>query len=84
MIKEIYIVHIGGHCGAMGCVSGNKNHFYSFCPVGEFINWVQGLKEDYLDFALRCVQNKGIEEWLRKRLKLQQAIFERKNNERKY
>lgn len=69
MLKEIYIVHFDNNVGALGCVQGNPNHFYSFCPQGKFIDWVKGLKEDYPEFALRCVRNEGIEEYLRKKLR---------------
>jgi len=66
-LKEIYIVHVDGQPAALGCVQGNPNHFYSFCPKSKFADWVQGLMEDYPDFKIRCIQNEGIEEWLRKR-----------------
>lgn len=69
MLKEIYLVHFDGRVGALGCVQGNPHHFYSICPKGKFADWVQGLIEDYPDFKLRCVKNKGIEKYLRERNK---------------
>lgn len=70
MLKEIYLVHFDGRVGALGCVQGNPHHFYSICPKGKFTDWVQGLIEDYPDYKLRCVENEGIEEYLRERNKI--------------
>lgn len=74
MLKEIYITHVDGYCGALGCVAGCNRHFYSFCPQGEFIDWVQSLQTDFPDFRLRCVENDGIKEWLRQRLAAEKIL----------
>lgn len=76
-LKEIYIVHVDNTVGALGCIQGNPHHFYSICPQGKFIDWVQSLQETYPDFKIRCVQNKGIEEWIRQRMNYPQT---QKNN----
>ena len=81
MLKEIYLVHFDGRVGALGCVQGNPKHFYSISPKGKFRVWVQGLIEDYGDFKLRCVKNKGIEEWLRERTKCL-GVYDKINRER--
>ncbi len=79
--KDIFIVHLGNRCGAMGVVGENPRRFYSFCPKGKFADWVAGMIEDYPNFKLRCVQNKEIEEWLRNRLpKDKEVINNGRNN----
>lgn len=66
-LREIYIVKFDGIIGAMGWEQGNPEHFYSFCPKGEFAKWAMSLREKYPEFTLRCVNNEGIENWLRKK-----------------
>lgn len=77
-LKEIYIVQVDGRAAAFGCEQGNPEHFYSFCPKDEFINWVKSLKEKYPDFSMHCVKNDGIVEWLKKR-KIQLTNYGKEN-----
>lgn len=67
-MKEICIVRVNGQCAAFGSFGNSPRHFYSFCPKGKFADWVQGIREDYPDFKLRCVRDRQIESWLRQRL----------------
>lgn len=73
-LKEIYIVHVDGLPAAFGCVQGNPHHFYSFCPKDKFVDWIQGIKEDFPDYNIRCVKNDGIVEWLKERKQTLQNI----------
>jgi len=75
MIKEIYILHVGGQLAFYH--PSKKNPSYGFAPADKFIDFVKGLKEDYPDFRFRCIQNKGIEDWLEKRLIQQQQLIKK-------
>ena len=62
-MKEIYIVHVDRYVGAYR-VGRCPNIAYA--PAENFIDFVQSLREDYPDYKMRCVLNKGIEEEVRK------------------
>jgi hypothetical protein len=76
MIKDIYILHVAGRLAfylhSKTCPS------YGFAPQEKFIDFIKGLREDYPDHRLRCIRNKGIEDWLEKRLIQQQQMIKNK------
>lgn len=73
MIKEIYILHVDGQLAFYH--HSKKYPGYGFAPADKFIDFVKSLREDYPDYKLRCIQNKGIEDWLRLKLKQQKMLF---------
>lgn len=73
MIKEIYILHVDEQLAFYH--HSKKYPSYGFAPADKFIDFVKGLREDYPDYKLRCIQNKGIEDWLRLKLKQQKMLF---------
>lgn len=71
-MKEIYIVHVGNYIGAYR-VGRCPN--ISYAPADKFIDFVQSLIEDYPEYKLRCVINKGIEETIKKRIEQDKIIL---------
>lgn len=69
MIKDIYILHVDGQLAFYH--PSKKNPSYGFAPQDKFIDFIKGLREDYPDYKLRCITNKGLEDWLSARLKQQ-------------
>lgn len=59
MIKHIYIVQCNAYIGAY---KPGKCPIVSYAPREKFIDFCKSLREDYPDFKLRCVKNKGIED----------------------
>lgn len=64
-MKEIYIVLLDSEVGAF---IPSKYKTYSYAPRDEFVDFVKYLKESYPNHRLRCVKNKGIEDWMKKRI----------------
>jgi hypothetical protein len=65
MIKEIYILQLDGEVGAY---IPNKYKTYSYAPREEFIGFIEFLRDSYPNHKLRCIRNKGIEDWLKDRI----------------
>ena len=61
-IKDIYLVHVDGNIGAY---RHGKCPMISYAPQDKFVDFVEGLKEDYPNYRLRCVHNLGIENKVR-------------------
>lgn len=66
MIKDIYIMHIDGEIAFY--IHSKKCPSYGSVPSDKFIDLIQGLREEYPDYRMRCIQNKGLEDYLRKKL----------------
>lgn len=64
-VKEIYLVHVDGYIGAF---YPSKCPVISYAPADKFVDFAKGLREDYPQIRLRCVQNERIEEKVRKRV----------------
>ena len=75
MIKDIYILHVDGRLAFYR--HSKKCPSYGFAPADKFIDFVKGLREDYPDYRLRCVQNKGLENWLLVRLKRESYLLKK-------
>lgn len=73
-VKHIYILHIGDKIAAYKPLR-NGNCLYSFAEPSQFIDFYKGLREDFPDYKLRCIQNKGIEDFLRKKLDIPHLPF---------
>lgn len=73
-VKDIYLVHVDGHIGAY---RQGRCPMISYAPQDKFIDFVEGLREDYPEYRLRCVNNYGIENKVRQRIILDANI--RKN-----
>ena len=72
MIKsEIYLVHVDEYIGAY---YPSKCPMISYAPADKFIDFAKGLREDYPQIKLRCVQNEGIENKIRKRIKFDNEL----------
>lgn len=65
IMKEIYIVLLDSEVGAF---IPSKYKTYSYAPRDEFVDFVKYIQESYPNHKLRCVKNKGIEDWLKKRI----------------
>lgn len=64
-MKEIYIVLLDSEVGAY---IPSKYKTYSYAPRDEFVDFVKYLKESYPNHRLRCVKNKGIEDYIKSRI----------------
>lgn len=73
MIKDIYIVHTGEYIGAF---LPAKCPVISYAKSDKFVDFCLGLREDFPDFRLHCVINKGIEEKVQERIRLDKLIKE--------
>lgn len=72
-MKEIYLVLLDGEVGAY---IPSKYKTYSYAPRDEFVGFVEYLRESYPNHKLRCIKNKGIEDWMKKRI-LRDKMLER-------
>ena len=75
MIKDIYILHVDGQLAFYR--HSKKYPSYGFAPQDKFIDFIKSLREDYPDYRLRCIRNKGIEDWLRIKINQQKMLFSR-------
>lgn len=66
-VKDIYFVHVDGNIGAY---RQGRCPMISYAPQDKFIDFVKSIREDYPEYRLRCVKNKGIEDKVRKRINL--------------
>lgn len=64
--KQIFLVHVDHKIGA---VCENGNGFISYASSSKFVDFVKGLKEDYPDFMLHCVNDERLKEKVRQRVK---------------
>lgn len=65
--NDIYIVATKYGRGAFGFKDNGEDCFYSFCPEGKFVPWVEKIIKENPTCGLRCVKNEGITAWLEKR-----------------
>lgn len=72
-VKHIYILHVERKIAAYRQLS-NGRCMYSFAEPENFIDFCKGLRESYPDFKLRCIKNKGLEDFLKKKLHQQENI----------
>lgn len=72
MIKDIYILHVAGQIAFYK--HSNKNPMYGFAPQDKFIDLIQSLRDEYPEYRLRCISNKGLEDWLYSRLMMQKLL----------
>lgn len=70
-VREIYLVHVDEYIGAF---YPSKCPVISYAPADKFIDFAKGLREDYPQIRLRCVQNESIEEKNRKRIKFDNRL----------
>lgn len=81
-LKHIYIVHADAYIGSY---KPGRCPAVSYAPQEKFIDFVKGLREDYPDYKLSCVDNEGIREivrdviWQDKQLENQILISKMKN-----
>lgn len=78
-MKEICIVFIAGEVASF--VPG-KYPQYSHAPRDKFLDFIKGIREDYPEYRLRCVQNEGIENWIKARVLNEKVIFANRKKER--
>lgn len=70
-LKEMYLVHVDEYIGVF---YPSKCPMISYAPADKFIDFVEGLRESYPQIRLRCVQNEGIKEKVRKRIKFDNSL----------
>lgn len=76
-IKDIYVVLLDGEVGAF---IPSLYPSYSYAPREEFTGFIKYLKESYPNHRLRCVKNKGIEDWLKKRILRDKFLYQHNFN----
>ena len=76
-IKDIYIVLLDGEVGAY---IPSKYKTYSYAPRNEFVDFIKYIQESYPNHRLRCVKNKGIEDWLKKRILRDKFLYQHNFN----
>lgn len=77
IVKDIYIVHVGGYVGSY--MPSKHCPQVSYAPHDKFIDFVQGLREDYPDYRLRCIINHGIEQKVWQQINLDKLAKFRNN-----
>jgi hypothetical protein len=78
-VKEIYVVHVDQYIGAY---HHGKCPMISYAPADKFIDFVEGLREDYPQMKLRCVVNEGIENKVRQRITFDNNLLKNRCQER--
>lgn len=63
--KDMYIVQVGNYVAAL---KPYKNKIFCYAPKEQFFDFISSLREDFPNLRLRCVKNKGIEEYAQKRI----------------
>lgn len=69
--RDIYLVRVDGYIAAL---KPYKQKMFSYAKQSEFLEFVQGLIEDFPQFRLRCINNQGVVEDARRRIKADKAL----------
>lgn len=65
-MKEIYIVKTQGYVGMY--LPSKKCPHISYTSQKNFIDFIKSIMEDYPNYKLRCIINKGIEDKISKKI----------------
>lgn len=75
MIKDIYIMHVDGEIAFY--IPNKRCPSYGSVPQENFIDLIQGLKEEYPEHRLRCIKNKGLEDHIKNKLNSIKKCYDR-------
>lgn len=63
--KDMYIVQIDGYFAA---IKPCGDEIFRYAKKDNFCDFINALRKNFPDFRLRCVRNKGIEDYAKKRI----------------
>lgn len=63
--KDMYIVQIDGYFAA---IKPYGDEVFRYARKDNFCDFITALRKNFPDFRLRCIRNKGIEDYAQKRI----------------
>lgn len=74
---KIFIVPTKYGKGAFGYTENKEDYFYSICPEGKFVYWIEKIIKEHPYAKMRCVIDENITKWIESR-KQQDDLFAKK------
>lgn len=78
MTKEIKILHVQNKICAV--LPSKRCFSYSMAEPEHFVDFIQGLREDFPDLKLRCVIDKNLQKQVERRIIAQQLFLKGRQN----